>query len=451
MIDDDSNYLRAMREQYEAYPYPPRNPAHENNRLVLTETESLGKINHFCFNGRLDLSKGFRVLVAGGGTGDQTIFLAEQLRNFSGEVVYLDLSLASMQIAKNRAKIRKLNNITWVHGSILDVQKHDIGTFDYINCCGVLMVLEDPVAGLKALKTCLNKNGVMGIMVYAKYGRTGIYHMQELMRTLNTDETDIRSMLENARVAFSSLPETHSLKSGSVPLSNEHAAELDDSDWYDLFLITQDIAYTVPEIYDWQAKCDLKMICFATQRNFYNPETHLKNEKLLKKVKKMPLPVQQAVAENMVSTITRHRFYTGLLDATVATISDLNNIPYFCDVLPFTVEQTQQLQALIYKQPVGAAIDLYFQNENIKFSLSINKMTKVLIKYIDGFSTIGQIIKATRNDPDTKKLKVSTTEIKHQLRQLYDYFNEHNLLLLRHKSTTSFKTYSQLNIQAQIK
>src|SRR2546422_7193402 len=117
-----SNYLKAVRDQYEAFPYPPRNPADEKVRLENSWHDFLELINFYCFKGRNNFSQECRVLVAGGGTGDQTIFLAEQLRyNRRAEVVHLDISEKCNEIAKRRAEVRKLANITWVHGSVLDL------------------------------------------------------------------------------------------------------------------------------------------------------------------------------------------------------------------------------------------------------------------------------------------------------------------------------------------
>ncbi|UUZ71957.1 hypothetical protein LP415_25345 [Polaromonas sp. P1(28)-8] len=73
------NYLPQVRSQYEALPYPPCNPEDDRQRLVLTWLEDLPMINHYCFAGKQSFRNGFRALVAGGGTGDATIFLAEQL------------------------------------------------------------------------------------------------------------------------------------------------------------------------------------------------------------------------------------------------------------------------------------------------------------------------------------------------------------------------------------
>jgi len=45
--------------------------------------------------------------VAGGGTGDHTIFLAEQLREYDASVTCIDISRASLEIARKRGRIRK--------------------------------------------------------------------------------------------------------------------------------------------------------------------------------------------------------------------------------------------------------------------------------------------------------------------------------------------------------
>lgn len=65
-------------------------------------------INHYCFAGQQDFRNGWRVLVAGGGTA--TIYLAEQLRATDAEIVHLDLSAASIAIARRRAEIRRLQH-----------------------------------------------------------------------------------------------------------------------------------------------------------------------------------------------------------------------------------------------------------------------------------------------------------------------------------------------------
>ena len=58
-------------------------------------------------------------------------------------------------------------------------------SFDQIICTGVLHHLAEPDAGLSALRGVLNPDeGAMHVMVYAPYGRTGIYMLQEFCRRI---------------------------------------------------------------------------------------------------------------------------------------------------------------------------------------------------------------------------------------------------------------------------
>ena len=103
-----AGYLDSVRRQYEDYPYPCRDPGAEETHLQVTFLDALGWINHYCFGGREDFRNSFRVLVAGGGTGDATIFLAEQLRDTDARIVHLDISVTWIETAMARARVRGL-------------------------------------------------------------------------------------------------------------------------------------------------------------------------------------------------------------------------------------------------------------------------------------------------------------------------------------------------------
>ena len=153
--------------QYEAYPYPARNPQDEKTRLVDGSPSNLAEVDHYIFGGSRDFRQPLRALVAGGGTGDGLILLAQHLagRRCPAEVVYLDLSAASRRIAEARAKTRGLTNIQFHTGSLLDLPRLGLGIFDYIDCCGVLHHLENPGAGLAALTSVMAPEGGMGLML----------------------------------------------------------------------------------------------------------------------------------------------------------------------------------------------------------------------------------------------------------------------------------------------
>src|SRR5215470_4825183 len=144
-------------EQYEAYPYPARDPADESRRLMEGSPSHLLEVNHYLFAGRRDFRQPFRALVAGGGTGDGAIMLAQHLsdRGCPADLVYLDVSTAARAIAEARAQQRKLTNIRFMTGSLLELPTLAPGPYDYIDCCGVLHHLPDPAAGLAVLAAAL--------------------------------------------------------------------------------------------------------------------------------------------------------------------------------------------------------------------------------------------------------------------------------------------------------
>ncbi|MBT5522756.1 MAG: methyltransferase, partial [Rhodospirillaceae bacterium] len=70
MTADDDAADNAVRAQYEAYPYPARDPGDEAQRLITGSPSHLLEIEHFVFaGGRVGGAAGaggFRALVAGG-------------------------------------------------------------------------------------------------------------------------------------------------------------------------------------------------------------------------------------------------------------------------------------------------------------------------------------------------------------------------------------------------
>ena len=93
------------------------------------------------------------MLVAGGGTGDATIMLASQLaaRAIPAEITHIDISAASLDIARARAETRRLDNIIFRQASLSDLATLGLGRFDYIDCCGVLHHHRSPRRGTKEL------------------------------------------------------------------------------------------------------------------------------------------------------------------------------------------------------------------------------------------------------------------------------------------------------------
>ena len=235
--------MSKVKDQYEAYPYPERDPQDEKKRLIVGSPSNPLEIDHFVFGGARDWSKPMRVLVAGGGTGDALIQIAQLIKQAGKpcEITYVDLSTSSREIAEERAKIRGLTNIKFITGSLLDAP--DLGEFDYIDCCGVLHHLPDPAAGFSALRQALAPGGGLGFMVYAPYGRSGVYPLQEAFGTL-FGNLDPQSRLKAAQKVMQKLPAGHPFKVNTTVKDHRNG----DAGFYDLLLHTQDRAFSVPQL-----------------------------------------------------------------------------------------------------------------------------------------------------------------------------------------------------------
>lgn len=294
-----------VQQQYEAYPYPARDPADEARRLITGSPSFLPELNHYVFGGRRDFRHSMRVLVAGGGTGDGLIHLAQYLAASGAqhEVVYLDLSAASRAIAEARAKVRGLTNIRFLTGSLLDLPQLAPGSYDYIDCCGVLHHLPDPAAGLQGLVNQLSPHGGMGLMVYGQYGRAGVYPMQAALRQLVGGEPP-HQQVALAKALLAELPDTNEFQRN--PFLVDHKSN--DSGLYDLLLHSQDRAYTVPELHALIDGAGLHIAAFI-EPCCYDPLTYLKDDALRSRAAALPLPEQQALAERLCGSLKTHVMY----------------------------------------------------------------------------------------------------------------------------------------------
>src|ERR1043165_8586217 len=97
MTDATDDRLAA---QYEAYPYPHRDPRDEAKRLIVGSPGHLREIDHWVFGATRSTSMPLRALIAGGGSGDATMMLGQQMAREGrpGTVTWLDRSSAALKI-----------------------------------------------------------------------------------------------------------------------------------------------------------------------------------------------------------------------------------------------------------------------------------------------------------------------------------------------------------------
>ncbi|MAS45306.1 MAG: methyltransferase [Rhodobacteraceae bacterium] len=294
-----------VRRQYETYPYPARDPADEDRRLIVGSPSDPIEIDHFLFRGRRDWSRPFRALIAGGGAGDALVMIAQKLADAGrpAELTYVDMSEASRAVAEARMDRRGLA-ATYVTGSLLDAAALPGAPFDYIDCCGVLHHLPDPQAGFAALAGALSPEGGMGLMVYAPLGRDGVYPMQEAFRALlggDAPETQVAL----AREALGALPETNGFLRN--PFVGDHKES--DAGLYDLLLHSRDRPYSVAELLAALEGAGLGLVSFLEPMR-YDPAQYLPGTPAFReRLAALSEPERWAMAERLAGNMRMHVVY----------------------------------------------------------------------------------------------------------------------------------------------
>jgi len=415
-LGSDTGWAQGLRRHYEAYPYPERDPKDETKRLIQGSPSHILEIDHYLFQGKRDWSQPFSVLVAGGGTGDALIMLAQQLadRHCPARILYVDMSEASLDIAQARATIRGLDHIDFRHGSLFDIQRQD-GPFDYIDCCGVLHHLPDPQDGLNHLTSLLHDGSGMGLMVYGTLGRTGVYHMQAMLKhMLASKARSPQDEIALARQLSAALPDTNWFRRN--PFIVHHKAQ-SDANLYDLLLHSQDRSYLVPEFLDLIAHANLEAVSLM-EPALYKPETYTQDRKILAETAPMSWQEQAAFAEYFAGNIITHLAYVrpqGRSTSSVASFEDPEAVPIFRE--PAVGTALQQLRPGQKTQAKrGGTI----------FSLKPDVLTCDVLKAIDGQRSWGEIKARLLSQPG----RLKESRLDNAYRGLMQHLRDFNLVLV---------------------
>lgn len=363
----------SIEEHYNAYPYPERDPKDELNRLITGSPSNPREIDHHVFGGRRDWSSPLHVLVAGGGSGDGLIQIAQTLATAKRayEITYIDLSVSTRRIAEERAAIRGLENITFVTDTLLNAP--DYGLFDYIDCCGVLHHLPEPQAGFDALAQALAPGGGLGFMVYAPFGRSGVYPLQQAFGLLSAGMTP-QDRLAFGRAVYQKLPQNHEFKRNTLVGDHQDG----DAGFYDLLLHSQDIACTVKDVAMYLDKAGLELQDF-TQPAMYSLDRLLPPDFILSdqlsRIDKMQL------AEKLRGNMKTHVGYA------VKTGARVKIDPTNPELIPHFIGEDPKKVAAFILQRGGFPVAINGQ----KLGLGISPQAARLLGNIDGVSTVGKL------------------------------------------------------------
>lgn len=410
-LDDRDAGLAA---QYEAYPYPERDPQDETRRLLIGSPSHLREIDYWVFGARRPRSQALRVLVAGCGTGDGAIMLATQLARVPrpAEIICLDRSPQALAIAQARANIRALENIRFVQGSLTELDTLDLGMFDYIDCCGVLHHLPDPAEALQTLERHLAPQGGMGLMVYAPYGRTGVYMLQDALEKLAPLTQSPQERLDVARRIMRTLPATAWLRQNGN--FGDHLSG-GDAGLYDLLLNPRDRAYTITDFLALLDQAGLEPAALMEPAR-YDPALFLPDPRLRARLATLPWQEQAALAEDLAGNMATHVAYVVRKQARPEKPDPLD---------PDSVPIMREIPGAELAKQMTPDNMLPFHFGTLVVPIPLPPQARGILPLIDGERTVGELaaILATRG--------VNTEKFKHVWQESFSILERLNRVLLR--------------------
>ena len=284
-----------VQDFYERYPYPPPVESLENYRQFWQDPRK-ARADHHLLWPALPYRADHSVLVAGCGTSQAARYA---LRRPGARVTGIDLSATSVRCTE---KLKRKYNLSTLQVHQLPIDRvHELErSFDHIVCTGVLHHLADPDAGLRTLRSALKPDGAMQLMVYAPYGRTGVYMLQDFCRRMGIRATDpeIRDLI----AALKALPPGHPLE----PLLREAPDFWQESALADALLHPQDRAYSVPQLCDFIERAGLTFARWIRQAPYSAHCGVVARIPQATRLKQLSLAEQYAAVELFRGTMVRH-------------------------------------------------------------------------------------------------------------------------------------------------
>ena len=370
----------AVRQFYDRFPYPP--PLHdlEKYRQRWQDPQKRRAEFHLFWPGRTyweDQS----ILVAGCGTSQAA---KHALRWPHARVTGIDVSTTSVECTLELKRKHDLQNLE-VHELALE-QVGDLGRkFDQIVCTGVLHHLADPDTGLRALHSVLNLDGAIEFMVYAPYGRTGIYMLQEFCRRIGIRATD--EEIGDLICALSALPPGHPLQA----LLSQAPDFRNDAALADALLHPQDRAYSVPQLFALIDKAGLVFGRWVRQAPYCVHCGVLSRIPQAKRIERLSPEDQYAAIELFRGTTIRHSVI--VYDPESASLKEQVRLRQGASPSDVPVRTTDTICVQDPLPPGAAGVLINRSHTYTDLILPISRMEKMWLDAIDGVRSIAEIAK----------------------------------------------------------
>jgi SAM-dependent methyltransferase len=244
-VNDDPR-SDVVSRQYDRWQYPP--PIQDLEVYSKTNWEWLDPFrSHRILWPDREYRPDLDILIAGCGANQAAVFA---FTNRAAKVIAVDVSQSALDHQQYLKDKHGLHNLE-LHLLPIEELSALQRDFDLIVSTGVLHHMADPLTGMKALANCLRRDGAIGVMLYAKYGRIGVELLESVFRDLGLSQDDASVQL--VKDAMSVLPADH-------PVRNYFKVARDlqtDGALVDTFLHGRERSYTVQECIDLVATAGL--------------------------------------------------------------------------------------------------------------------------------------------------------------------------------------------------
>ena len=373
MRSDDQTIAERVAAFYERHPYPP-----PRDELEAWDDGRRRVASHLFWPAepyRDDRS----ILVAGCGS---TQAARTALRWPRARVVGIDVSAASLQSTSKLKRKYGLNNLELRR---LPVERAtELGDpFDHVVCTGVLHHLPDPDAGLRALREVLAPGGALHAMVYAPYGRAGVYLLQDYCRRLGVGASpkEIAGLLASLKA----LPPDHPL----VPLLRASPDFRTQAGVADALLNPQDRAYSVPQFLEFLRGAGLRFGRWIRQAPYFAGCGALAASPHRPLFEKLAPEAQCAAVELFRGTMVRHSAVAYRDDVGGAAPSIDFTGDGWLDYIPLRMPETISVGERL--PPGAAAVLINPGHTYTDLYLPIDAREARLVAGVDGVRTIGQL------------------------------------------------------------
>jgi SAM-dependent methyltransferase len=360
---------------YESHPYPP--PTDDIDAYRRAWDDGRRRADSHLFFSDEPYREDRSVLVAGCGTVQAAHYAVRWPR---ARVVGIDVSAGSIAFTQQLKRKYGLDNLEVQQLAV--ERAGELGErFAHVVCTGVLHHLADPDAGLRALRNVLASNGAMHVMVYAPYGRAGIYMLQEYCRRLRVGWSD--SEIDDLAASLKALPPDHP----AAPLLRKSRDVAARAGVADALLHPRDRSYSVPEFFAFIDRGGLRFGRWVRQAPYVASCGAIAMTPHRALLMKLPCEEQYAAIELFRGSMARHSAILRHVEAPARTIDFEGEawLRYVPIRLPETIVVRERL-------PAGATAVLI--NRSHAFTdlyLPIDARQERLLQASDGTRTIAEI------------------------------------------------------------